>query len=175
MVHLWDMVNPAALTPRHPCRSLTGHSGRVKSVAFSPDGQTLASGSSDQTVRLWDISTALNTSISMEFTLREAKGLNTSAGDLEGAETGQLRTILTGHSGAVTSVAFSPCGHLLASSSMDETIKLWAVQTGECIKTLRPDRPYERLNIAGATGIAAAQIELLKTLGAIEVEGPETI
>jgi len=39
---------------------------------------------------------------------------------------------------------------------MDETIKLWDVQTGECLKTLRPDRPYERMNITGVTGLTEA-------------------
>ena len=80
---------------------LTGHTGRVESMSFSPDGQTLASGSRDDTVRVWDASTDSH-----------------------------LRT-LTGHPNAVNSVAFSPDGKMLASSSADKTICLWNVATGK--------------------------------------------
>jgi WD40 repeat protein len=59
----------------------------------------------------------------------------------------------------------------LASSSSDGTIKLWAVQTGECVQTLRSDRPYERMNIAGAQGLTEAQRAALKALGAVEDPG----
>lgn len=75
--------------------TLTGHVYEVYSVAISPDGQTLASGSVDKTIKLWNLKT----------------------GDL-------LRT-LTGHEGYVRSVAISPDGQTLASGSRDKTIKLW--------------------------------------------------
>ncbi|MDH6104584.1 trypsin-like peptidase domain-containing protein [Anabaenopsis tanganyikae CS-531] len=86
--------------------TLTGHSEWVRSVAFSPDGQTLASGSDDDTIKLWDVATG--TSIAT----------------------------LTGHSSWVNSVAFSPDGKTLASGSWDGTIKLWDVATGTSIATL---------------------------------------
>ncbi len=78
---------------------LTGHSEPVLSVAFSPDGLTLASGSFDNTVRLWDV-------------LRQKA----------------LGEPLTGHSKSVYSVAFSPDGLTLASGSSDNTVRLWDVQ-----------------------------------------------
>jgi WD40 repeat protein len=84
----------------------TGHSETVNSVAFSPDGKTLASGSEDHTIKLWEVTT------------------------------GRVLRTLTGHSDGVNSVAFSPDGKRLASGGDDKTIKLWDVSTGTELHTL---------------------------------------
>jgi WD40 repeat protein len=55
------------------------------------------------------------------------------------------------------------------SCSQDETIKLWDITTGECLKTLRSSRLYEGMNITGATGLTGLQRITLKALGAVEV------
>jgi WD40 repeat protein len=57
---------------------------------------------------------------------------------------------------------------IIASGSDDGTVKLWNAQSGECLKTLRGDRPYERMNITGVTGLTEVQKVALRTLGAIE-------
>lgn len=79
-------------------QTLTGHSNWVMSVAFSPSGKTIASGSFDNTIKLWD------------------------------ATSGILQQTLAGHGEAVFEVAFSPDGKTIASGSRDNTVKLWRME-----------------------------------------------
>ncbi len=88
-------------------RTLEGHSNHVSSIAIGPDGQTLASGSTDKTIKLWSLHTS------------------------------QLLHTLQGHSNYVYSVAISPDGQTLASGSYDQTIKLWNLHTGQLLHTLQ--------------------------------------
>ena len=129
----------------------------VYSVAFSPDGQTLASGSGgsgDNTVKLWDVASGTLKDTLEGHTLwinsvafsPDGQTLASGSGDntvkLWDVASGTLKDTLEGHTGSVRSVAFSPDGTLLASGSSDETIKLWDVATGTLKDTLRPDRIY---------------------------------
>lgn len=92
--------------------TLTGHDRWVNSVAFSPDGRLLASGSSDNSVALWDV--------------------RRGAGERLLGHTGPL----FGAMGQVFSVAFSPDGQFLASGGNDDTVRLWDVAAREVALTL---------------------------------------
>ena len=83
-----------------------GHTDKVICVSFNPDGTTIASGSKDKTIRLWDVETGEN-----------------------------IHTMLR-HTDDVNSVSFCPDGNIIASGSSDKTIRLWDVVTGEHIRTL---------------------------------------
>jgi WD40 repeat protein len=128
--------------------SLTGHIDYVYSVAFSPDGKTLASGSSDRTVKLWEVATGRNigtiqahagTTFSVAFS-PDGKIIASGGGDntakLMDAATGRTLATLQGHSGSVNRIAFSPDGKMLASGSSDRTIKLWEVASTRTTVTL---------------------------------------
>src|SRR5205807_2415843 len=88
--------------------TLKGHAGQVHSMAYSPDGKRLASGSQDSTVKVWD------------------------------GQTGQELVTFKGHAGAgdeywpgVNSVAFSPDGKRLASATIGGSMKVWDAQSGQ--------------------------------------------
>jgi WD40 repeat protein len=73
---------------------------------------------------------------------------------------------LSGHTGAVTGVAFPANGQSITSSSFDGTLRVWDVQSGKSVRSMRAERCYERLDITGLTGITEGQRQALLALGA---------
>ena len=86
--------------------TFSSHLSSINSLVFTPDGTTLASGSADKTIKLWNL------------------------------EDATLRCTLSGHLSLVDTIALSPDGSILASGSWDHTIKIWRLATGELIHTL---------------------------------------
>jgi WD40 repeat protein/DNA-binding CsgD family transcriptional regulator len=175
-VRLWDISSGKCL------KALEGHTNWVDSVAFNQDSEILASSSDDKTVRLWNVSNGECLKIlerhtnwvgSVAFSPQGnivASGSGDNTVKLWDAPTGEFLKDLGKHAYQVRSVAFSFDGQTLASGSEDETIKLWDVETDKCLKILEAEKPYEGMNITGATGLTDAQKDTLKALGAVDYE-----
>ncbi|MBW4518708.1 MAG: hypothetical protein KME16_03115 [Scytolyngbya sp. HA4215-MV1] len=143
-IRLWNVQDGSCLNV------LQGHTSGVRAIAFSPDGQFLISGGDDQEIRLWDV------------------------------QTGHCLQTFQGHTGWVWSVAFapqrdanSPVGlasskgkrQWFASGSEDKTVRLWDVQTGQCIKKLQGHRGWVSSVSFSADGqrlISGSQDETIK-------------
>ncbi|MBW4620537.1 MAG: protein kinase [Cyanosarcina radialis HA8281-LM2] len=132
-------------------QTLTGHFGMfagVRSVAISPDGQMLASGSEDYKIKLWDLNTgqemftlAGHTNFIRAVAFNPHGETLVSSSDDKKIKYWNLKTrteiyTFSGHFKSLTSVAISPDGQILASGSDDNTIKLWHLATGQEIGTL---------------------------------------
>jgi len=118
-VKLWDQDNQERQT-------LKGHGAAVRGLDFSPDGQTLASASADRTVKLWSRNGAL------------MRTLTDPLAALQGEE--------NSHDAAVWEVVFSPDGQILATASLDRTVRLWEKE-GKLLTTLT-------VHTAGVKGVA---------------------
>ena len=118
---------------------LSGYTERVRAVAFAPDNSLLASGSEDNTLRLWDTVTARETlTLAGDSNLVQALASSSPDGvPLPGWDprTEQLLANATEAPGRIRSLAFSPDGTTLASGSADGKIRLWEVETGRSLSS----------------------------------------
>jgi WD40 repeat protein len=177
-VRLWETATG------RPVAILRGHTGGVLGVALSADGRLVACGSGDGTVRVWETVTGRPVAIlqghsgAVRGVALSADGRLVACGGEDGtvklweASTGRPVGSLPGHTGVAFSVALSAAGQVVASGGWDGTVRLWEVSTGTCLRVLRPERRYERLDITGLTGVTAAQRAALLALGAVEQQGP---
>jgi WD40 repeat protein len=119
-------------------RALAGHPGVSSAVVWNPRGEVLISGGSDGRLRWWEVAS------------------------------GQCIRVREAHQGTINAIRVSSNGSKLASCGDDGAIMLWDLERGEHLRTLRRDRPYERLTITGVQGLTQAEIATLLALGAIE-------
>jgi WD40 repeat protein len=142
-VKIWDASRGRELL------TLRGHADIIWSAAFSPDGRTIASGSSDHTIKLWsavngrELRTLRGHTDIVDQVAFSPDGRKIASVGVDrtvrlwDAATGRGLWTLRGHSDTVLSVAFSPNGRIVASGSVDHTIKLWDAATGRELRTLR--------------------------------------
>ncbi|ESU15454.1 hypothetical protein FGSG_08955 [Fusarium graminearum PH-1] len=128
--------------------TLEGHSKRVNSVVFLHDSKKVASGSWDDTIRIWNAETGecervleghsadVNSVVFSHDSKKVASGSIDQTIRIWNAETGECERVLEGHSNSVNSVVFSHDSKKVASGSIDQTIRIWNAETGECEREL---------------------------------------
>jgi WD40 repeat protein/serine/threonine protein kinase len=196
-VYVWENRESAGQAQDGDPLSLSGHQGsRIMGLAWSPDGKYLASGSGNSSsgeLFLWDVETAVRIRTfeghpGMIYALawyprRDGDGTDPSRDQLiSGGSDGMLRwwdvesgacvSTQEAHQGIIRSLKVSPDGKLLASCGEDGAIMTWNLTSHAHLRTLRRDRPYERLNITGIRGLNEAEIASLQALGAIDETTP---
>jgi WD40 repeat protein len=147
---LWGDIRLCDVATGQLVRTLRGHASAVLALAFSPDGSTLASGSADGTVRLWQVATGAPTLLGKHE--KEVTGVAFAPDGRRLASSGGDRAVrvwnlrerrqereLRKHEDGVTCVAWSPDGRTIASGSLDSTLRLWDAETGILRKSLPHD------------------------------------
>ena len=177
-VCLWEVSDGRLL------QQFQGHRGVVMSIAWSPDGTRLASGGSGRggggEIFVWEVSSgqclqAWSEPGAIVYALAwnpNTSVLLSSGGDGSmrwwDVQSGECVAIRQGHQGAIQSLSVSPDGRRLASCGDDGAINIWDIESDEYLRTLRGDRPYERLDISRVKGLTEALKTSLLTLGAVE-------
>ena len=145
---LETITDPEATLGQPEVKFHTGHSDAVRSVSFSPDRKYIASGSADDTVKLWEVDSGkeIRTFTGHTDDVRSvsfspdgkyiASGSYDKTVKLWEVDSGKEIRTFSGRIGVVSSVSFSPDGKYIASGSSDGTVKLWNVETGELIYTI---------------------------------------
>jgi WD40 repeat protein/DNA-binding XRE family transcriptional regulator len=172
---LWS-VDDMKLVARFPM----GSRGTSWAIALSEDGGVLAGGGEDGAVHVWDTADqrlrltleahaggALGCALS-----RDGRRLATSGGDgrvrLWSLDSGEAIATWSEHLGGVWAVDISRDGRCVVSGGLDGTIRVWRADQPSSVHALRPDRPYERMDITGLRGVTDAQRTALLSLGAVD-------
>ena len=147
-IWVWKVGQKKIVGQKNRSETLQGHTQGITSMAFSPDGATLVSGSWDRTIRFWNARTGLHlrtleghaapvTSVAFSADgLRLASGSSDGTVRLWDSETGLHVRTLEAHTTRVMFVAFSPNGDVLTSQSDENIIRMWDTRTGEHVRTL---------------------------------------
>jgi WD40 repeat protein len=141
-VRLWDLRTGMCI------HTLNGYDDSFEGVAYSPQGDQIAS-ASNEAIKVWDVESGECHDICIGHT-RKVLGIiysprggqvasrsEDSTVRIWDVETGECRHVLKGHKYSITSLAYSPQGDQLASASYDDTLRLWDVASGECLHNLR--------------------------------------
>jgi hypothetical protein len=157
-------------SPKNPIRTISGHEGSVASMAYTPDGRSLLSGSWDRTMRLWDLSTGNQLRV-FDGHRNVVYGVAVLRNGRQAVSAGDDRQLkfwslgdphplreLKGHQGEVWSVALLPDDSGALSGSLDCTLKLWSLADGTVLRTFQYESKVFSVAIVpgGAVAVSAA-------------------
>ncbi|MDR0495756.1 MAG: WD40 repeat domain-containing protein [Treponema sp.] len=179
---IWDAANGREIT------RMAGHNEPVSGIIFSPNGRQLVSTAGrDSAIKIWDaVSGQLLRSISQSgianisfsadgsFIAGTGPGPGNNAKIWNVSNGNEIRT-LTGHTGNINSVAYSPNGRQILTASNDRSIKIWDAGSGQCVRTINCDSPVEN-TVYNPNGrqIAAAIDDYEKDIYGVRIYNAET-
>jgi len=143
-----DATLQRAMTFAYPARKFVGHTSSIFGVAFSLDGTKVATASTDDTARVWDVATGRQLQIFNGHTdsvngvafSPDGQRLATCGSDntirIWDVATGQQLQKLTGHTDKIWTVAYSPDGKTILSTGVDQTVRLWNAATGAPVRVI---------------------------------------
>jgi WD40 repeat protein len=163
VIKLWDATTDKEIA------ALKGHTSQVNELAFSPDGKKLASASLDGTAKVWDLTVPPPDSgfkwrgvflHEMAFSPDDSRLALATTEDPQATvldvTTGREIAVLNGHSDAIQHLVFSPDGRMLATGSVDRTVKLWDVETARELATFKHSRIWSLAFSPDGKKLAAA-------------------
>jgi serine/threonine protein kinase len=161
---------------------LEGHTGIVRSLTLTPDGQRLITGGDDQTIRVWNVDTGQqlfsltgHTSTIKSLAVKSDGSTLVSGSDdqtikLWNLGSGQELATLKGHTSYLNAVVISPDGRLLASASADQTVRIWDLATRQELRLLTGHSSYVNSTVFSPDGklLASASADRTIKLWAVE-------
>ncbi|MEO0405860.1 MAG: serine/threonine-protein kinase [Cyanobacteria bacterium P01_A01_bin.135] len=180
-----NQAEAEAPPPYSAYATFKGHSAQLNTLALSLDGTMLASGSDDQTIKLWDVQAGKELRTLPRHSDRvqavafspDGKLVISGSGSSDllvwETATGVLRTSLTGHDSAINDIKVSSDGRILASASADRTIRLWDLQRSELLQVLEGHQSYVNAVVFTPDGTTLLSGSADRTIRSWPLEGGE--
>lgn len=169
---VWNVANGRLAS------TLGGHTSKIESLCFSYDGKCIITAGYDEKIKIWEVRTwQEKIELSDLSTIPDiasspidnifATALHNGYVSIWDIAKGRRLRLLDAHKGATYALAFSHDGQFIATGGQDATIRIFSVQTGDCVQSFNQTLTYHKLDLRGAKRCKSDLLEILQARGAI--------